>query len=509
MKKVIFLAIIPFVLIYFSATAQRIIYSEPDRDDARALSYDIVGKINGNIIIYKNYRDGHYITLYDANMKMIEKSKMSYLPERISSVEFINYPDYFSVVYQYQFKNIVYCMAAQLDGKGKLMNEPVQLDSTDIGNLKVNRIYSVIHSDDKQKIMVFKINSHNDRENIVTTVLFDPSLNIIHRSRVFIPMQERNTFLTEFQLDNAGDAAFVKATRASQNDNISKLVLLTKAALQDEAMSTDLKLSNVYLDDVRLKVDNVNKHYLITSFFSKQRKNNIDGLYLLLWDKQNNKEIYNGTANFSDELRDEARGGNSMKSAFNDYFLRNIIMKNEGGFIISAEANYTSTRGNNIMNRWDYMYGNPYMAYGYYPYGSPFYYPYSPMYGYGYGYGSQTRYSADNIAVISFDDKGKMEWSNVIQKSQYDDNTDNYIGYGLINTGDQLHYLFNAQERRQTVFSDQTISPEGQIANNITFKNLDHGYDFMPRRAKQVGARQIIVPCVYRNYICFAKVELQ
>ncbi len=428
---------------------------------------------------------------------------MSYLPERISTIEFINYSDYFFIIYQYQLKNTMYCMAAQLNGKGKLLNDPIQLDSTDIGNLKVNNIYSVIHSDDKQKIMIFKINSRNDKENIVTTVLFDQSLNIIHKSRVLIPMQEKNNFLTEFQLDNDGDLAILKASRASQNDNISKATLVTKAALTDEVRSTDLKLMNAYLDDIRVKVDNVNKHYLVTSFFSKQRKNNIDGLYLFLWDKQTNKEIYNGTVNFSDELRAEARGENSLKSAFNDFFLRNIIMKNEGGFIISSEANYTSTRGSNVMNRWDYMYGNPYMSYGYYPYGSAFYSPYSR-----YGTVNQTRYSADNIAVLSFDEKGKLEWSNVIQKSQFDDNNDNYIGYGLINTGDQLHYLFNAQDRRQTIFSDHTISPEGQIANNLPFKNLDKSYEFMPRRAKQIGARQIIVPCLFRNYICFAKVEL-
>ena len=78
----------------------------------------------------------------------------------------------------------------------------------------------------------------------------------------------------------------------------------------------------------------------------------------------------------------------------------------------------------------------------------------------------------------------------------------------MINTGDQVHFLFNVQEKRQTVFSDQTISPDGQIAHNGTLKNLDKGYDFMPRHAKQVGARQIIVPCMYRNYVCFAKVEL-
>jgi hypothetical protein len=30
----------------------------------------------------------------------------------------------------------------------------------------------------------------------------------------------------------------------------------------------------------------------------------------------------------------------------------------------------------------------------------------------------------------------------------------------------------------------------------------------MPRYGKQVAAKTIIFPCQYRNYICFAKVEL-
>lgn len=101
-----------------------------------------------------------------------------------------------------------------------------------------------------------------------------------------------------------------------------------------------------------------------------------------------------------------------------------------------------------------------------------------------------------------------MEWSNVIHKSQFDDNTDNFLSYGLINTGDQIHYLFNVQSRRQTIFTDQMISPEGQLTTNPTMRGLDKGYEFMPRHAKQVGAREIIVPCQSRNSVCFAKVNL-
>jgi hypothetical protein len=108
---------------------------------------------------------------------------------------------------------------------------------------------------------------------------------------------------------------------------------------------------------------------------------------------------------------------------------------------------------------------------------------------------------------MSFNAAGKVEWSNVIRKSQFDDNTDNFIGYGVLNTGDKAHFLFNIQEKRTMILTDQSLSPDGQIDRNPTFKNVENGYEFMPRHSKQVGARQLIVPCQIRGATCFAKVE--
>ena len=49
---------------------------------------------------------------------------------------------------------------------------------------------------------------------------------------------------------------------------------------------------------------------------------------------------------------------------------------------------------------------------------------------------------------MSFDKNGKTEWSNVITKEQFDDQSDDLISYQVMNTGGQLHFLFNNQERR-------------------------------------------------------------
>jgi len=169
-----------------------------------------------------------------------------------------------------------------------------------------------------------------------------------------------------------------------------------------------------------------------------------------------------------------------------------------------SECEYTTSRGVPF-NRWDYMYGySPFVSpMDYY---SPFYNPYSPYNRYGYGNGA-TRYNADNILVISFDKNSNVEWNTVITKSQFDDESENLISHHIMNTGGELHFLFNQYERRAVLLNDQSVAPDGKLTRYPTLRNLDKGYDFMPRYGKQVSSTQMVIPCLYRNYLCFAKID--
>ena len=40
-----------------TATAQKIVYSESEKDDTRRLNFEVAGKVGGNFLIYKNIRN--------------------------------------------------------------------------------------------------------------------------------------------------------------------------------------------------------------------------------------------------------------------------------------------------------------------------------------------------------------------------------------------------------------------------------------------------------------------
>ena len=77
------------------SNAQQIIYSEPDRDDFRSISFDIAGKIGGNYLIYKEVRSNKSISIYDDEMKLVKKNDMDFLPERIINSDIVTYRDFF------------------------------------------------------------------------------------------------------------------------------------------------------------------------------------------------------------------------------------------------------------------------------------------------------------------------------------------------------------------------------------------------------------------------------
>ncbi len=500
------LLLLLFCSFCYHSFSQEIIYSQPEPEDVRYMNFDVIGKVGGNFLVYKNVRNRFGIGVYDNNMKLKDKINLDFLPDRTINVDFVAYPDFAYIIYQFQRKNVLHCMAASIDGNGKIIKQPFELDTTYVSFLADNKIYSTINSEDKSKIMVYKIQKKNEKFNF-TTVLFNDSLQILHKSRIVTSYDQYKNIFSDFFLDNSGNFVFTRGDKLSSRDYLQSLSLVTKAPLEDTFSLHDINLSGNYLDEVKLKVDNINKQYLINSLFYTKRNGNIEGLYTAVWNQKNNVMVSQNFEKLADSIRDQAKSEGGSKFAFNDYFIRDVVLKKDGGFILTAEDHTTQTRGN-PWNRYDYLYGYPSLS----PY--DYYYPYSPSgslfynrYQNYYNGSGQTRYFYSNILVLNLDNRGNLVWSNVIHKSQYDDYSDNFLSYCIMLTGGQIHFLFNELERRNQLLNEQSIAGDGKLTRNPPLRSLDRGYDFMPRYAKQVSSYQIIIPCNYRNYICFAKLE--
>lgn len=508
------------ILIFFSllanlsSNAQRIFYSEPDRDDVRSLKFEILGKFNNQYLVYKNIRNNHSVVIYSPDMAVKEKVPLDFIPERAINVDVFSNQENILVIYQVQRRNVVYCMGVKLDANGRTVGEPLELDTTNIGTFASNKIYSVISSDDKQKLMVFKMKNRFRDDFEFQTLLLSNNLMPLRRSRFTYTLENTKEAIADFYLDNDGNFLFTHVKHQLEKEYVSMANLCVLPTYGDSVIRQPLSLKGVFLDELRIKVDNNNGRYILASFYSKLKRGTIDGMYLAVVPKDFTNPVMENILEFDEELRQQARGENSSKNAFNDYYLKHFIVRKDGGVLMTAESMYTNSRGNNF-NRWDnpFLWGNPWGVgpgsfWGWNPYNTWGWGGWGSPWGWNSFGGAQTvRYYTDNVLLFSFGKEGSLQWKNVMAKSQFDDNSDNLISYQIMNSGSELLFLYNEWSRRVPMLSAQSLSPSGQLNRQQPLRSLDKGFEFMIRYARQVAAREMLAPVQYRSSIAFARIE--
>src|SRR5438270_4507519 len=80
---ILFLAAFPFL-----SAAQKITYSEPEREDSRRTDFEIIGKVGDNMLIFKNNRNDNAISVYNSEMKLLDRVKLDYVDDRWINVDF-------------------------------------------------------------------------------------------------------------------------------------------------------------------------------------------------------------------------------------------------------------------------------------------------------------------------------------------------------------------------------------------------------------------------------------
>lgn len=490
-----------FFILPFSAISQSVTISDYDRQDTRDINFEIIGKMNSNVLVYKNIRSNHRITVFDKDMNTIETVKLGFIPERTFNIDFISYPDYFFMIYQYQKGNILHCMAVKMDANAKKMSEPVEIDTTRIPVASDNKIYSTVYSEDRKRIVIFKIQTRNQKFNM-QTLLYDNDMKLISKNRMLTDYNERRESYDNFLVGNDGSFVFTYAKQQGNRDNSNELSLVIKQPLQDAFTIQEVELKEKYIDEIKLKIDNRNNRYMVNTFYYAKNRGSIEGLFTYVWDKNEGRKVTSQFTQIYDSLRAEAKEAGMLRFALDDFFIRKIIVKADGGFILAAEDFTSNTSGNNF-NRYDYLY-NPYSYSG----GGYYYNPYSRYYRPYNSFSNQqsTRYYADNILILSMSSTGQLLWSKVLHKRQFDDDDENFLSFSTMTSGSEIHFLFNEDKKFQIV-SDQAIAADGTVKRYPTLRSQQKGYEFMPSLSKQVGASQVIIPCVYHNNICFAKVD--
>jgi hypothetical protein len=462
--------------------AQQVIYSPYEKFDLRTGDFSIIGKTGSRIYTYRASSDGFFLDAYNDSMEKMATVMLDFFPKKIYETRFVSFPDKIVVLYQSVESGKVVQYAALLDDKGRLLKGPLQLTSVKTGIFGPTRDYlSSAVSDDKKQVLVYGIEQKGE-ELLFSGVWIDDQLGVLHRSSASFK-SDNDLSHGEGILDNSGNFYLPAFTPVGAQSYADQLWLLSLRKGSRRFYSREFPLNDQYAANTYMKLDNANNRIYAGGFYSDKKNGNYEGALYGYYDISDSSWHNKQALPFDESIRNAAAKRNEKK-AFNNYQVKQMIIKKDGGFVLIAEDFYLTTRTSNAA--WG----------GYYsPYNGPFSTPSVREYNYG------------DILTLSYDAAGKRDWYAFIRKSQYSQEDGGvFSSYALVNTGGSLGFLYNDFNTRTSKIQFSTVDATGKVDIRSLSSGNANDPDWLPRSGKQISLREVVVPSISRRQISFAKV---
>lgn len=464
-----------------AAIAQEVTYSQYDKFDFRNGDYAVVGMIGDRLYNYRNTSDGAMLDAYDDSMNKIATVLLDFFPQKIYQTRFIAYTDKIIILYQSLEGNKVVQYAALLDEKGRLKNKPIELGEAKTGILGATKTYfSSAVSENKKSILIYKANDKGHEIEFEGKWL-DDNLTITKRSHTSY-QTDNAVEHGEVNISNEGTIYMAAYTPVGSQNYADQYWIMTMAPGGNKFDAKELPLDNRFAASGYMKIDNINQRVYFGGFYASKKNGGYDGIIYSCYDITAGSFSVNKFIPFDEDLI-KSTSAKHKNHAFDNYEVRQLIVKNDGGFVLVSEIHYLTSRSNYVP------------GFGYYSY----YNSYNNTIVHEYHY--------NDIMALSYNKDGQRDWAAYIPKEQYSQEDNGvFSSYALLNTGGTLAFLFNDFNINHSRIQLATVEAGGKTDIHAFATEGNDEPDWLPKAGKQVASRILIVPCFHKKQICFAKV---
>ncbi len=474
-----------FFLLFFAvagpSTAQEILYSAEEGFEMRTDDFAVVGRCAGKLYAYHRRGPEHRLLAYDDSLQKLATVVLDFLPERAASVRFVATASRMVVLYTESAGRDVVQYAASLDGDARLLAGPGAVDTVRPAFFN-GRGFATAVSEGRHRILIYTTDDRDEHLTLQGTLLDDEG-QVLDRPRLRYQGGEKLEPGTAL-VGEDGTLFLPAFATAGGKGYADRMIILQQPPGEPTVRATEVRLNELYAAPPHLRLDQSGARLHFAGFYSEKRTGSFDGV-LAGYMGTADGTIYNRrTLAFDDRTR-AATGGRSLRRAFNEFVVTNLVLRNDGGFVMVSEQQYVTARGS-------YTPGWGYYSFYYSPFMAP----------------SVREYHYNDLFAASYDGDGNREWHAFVRKDQYSQEDGAlFSSFALLNSGGSLHFLFNDFNRTRSVMQLATLDAAGAVTTTpLTAGQTRDDRDWLPRSSRQVASRAVMVPCLRRRGLSFARV---
>ena len=296
-------------------------------------AYDLLGEISDNLILYRDKRNEHVITIYDQNLRKKREKKLEFEKRRVN-VHYVTPGDTtFKFVYSYREKDTTYYKVRDYDALAVMTDSLTLFTSTDKG---LPKRYRNVSSDDKSKTALFSF----EKNEVVNIVVIDNHKNeVLYSAELILKNFDLRDDFRQISLSNRGALVFLfenDNSRFSRDDHILTIIGVDNGELVLESI---VSAKGFLTADLEMKINNKNNHIVIAGLSSAKDKDRAENYFYFNKPMYAIEKIEQLTSvplgsGFIGEVYGKDKG---KHKALKDYVVQDLILRADGGFLIVTE----------------------------------------------------------------------------------------------------------------------------------------------------------------------------
>ncbi|MBK9255803.1 MAG: hypothetical protein IPM42_09975 [Saprospiraceae bacterium] len=439
-------------------------------------SYDILPNLDDHILFYHDQGSEHIYDIYDRNLRFKRSKQLTFEKKNISVLGQLSMDSTFNLFYSFKDEGISYIRINKYDKYAELS------DSLTIIKEK-SKILSGKHrfafSEDKSKVLLF-----SPMDGGLNMILVDnQDMSVIYLITILVKEFDFKEDFQKLFVSNEG-VVYILGQKDSYRNNTKARLMLLKISNPDDISTHYFNSDGLFMNQLKLAFDNVNKNVVIAGLVSKNDENSAVGYFgFAVPESGLVPEQMIIHHNFTPEFLAEVSGKKvgKVKELFN-LNIRDLVIRKDGGVILINEMEKQFTRRSQLASTGRFG-------------------EYFPPRGF-------VDYYHEDILILSTFPSGKEHWQRILFKKQFSQDDDGiYSSYFLFKTPSRLRLIYNDEIKNNNTVSEYVLDPMGNFDRKSVLSTEYQNLRLRFRDAIQLSGSSLLVPSEKNYKINLVKID--
>jgi len=356
---------------------------------------------------------------------------------------------------------------------GKLIESKRKLGETTVTKYNDLEKTRILISPDKASLGIYINEADDDNQNI-HLITYSTQGNTSNKD-FKIKYGNELLYLNNFLLDNNGNLYMSGQLKNKENKKQKSQYLFCYLNSINSLIEKVVSDFNKPISDVIIKFNPIKNEIICGGISVDNNSYSGSSIKLLIADSIFNFRELNYSIQGS-SLKDLIGERNSSGISLDNYTMQDLILREDGGALLVAEAQYLS----------EYSFYDQFTQ----------------------TFNRRTEYHFDNVVLFSVSPNEKIDWCKVIKKEQVSmDDFGIFSSFASYVNNDEIGIIYNKDSGRNFELMNVIITKDGELnSKRINKSNIDA---IIPRYNKQTDASIVCVPVLIKRQLFLAKIEFE